>query len=46
MLPVFIVLEESMDKVIAHVVPNSSVSKLHGVAVLCLQEMPETNTKS
>ena len=34
-----------MDKVIANVIPDSSVTQLHGIAVLRLQEMPETLTE-
>jgi len=34
-----------MDKVIANVIPDSSITQLHGIAVLRLQEMPATLTE-
>ena len=36
---VFIILKQPMDKIIPDVIPHTSISKLHGIAVLGFQEV-------
>ena len=35
-LSVFVILQEAVNEIVADVIPNSSITQLHGVAVLSL----------
>ncbi len=35
-LSIFVILQEAMNEIVADVIPNSSITQLHGVTVLSL----------